>query len=267
MRALAAIILLSVLSGGADAAEPVPLPRPRPLVPPVWTEPHSFAEAVAGLAVDPADVSSDPTPCDERLAAIAAIELMPRLIGPGACGGRDLVRLDAIVLTDKTRVALAPAPLLRCAMAESLAAWLRDEAAPDAVALGAVLRSVATYDDYECRSRNRQPGAKLSEHARGNAIDVRAFSLVDGRVIALTDPAVSQDLRTALRDSACRRFTTVLGPGDPHHSGHIHLDVQERRLGYRVCQWDILEPPPVPLPRRRPNQVSAARNQGSANQQ
>ena len=48
---------------------------------------------------------------------------------------------------------------------------------------------------------------------------------------------------TRLRDSACHRFTTVLGPGsDGYHEAHIHLDLIERRQGYRMCQWDVREP-------------------------
>ena len=57
---------------------------------------------------------------------------------------------------------------------------------------------------------------------------------------------VDKPLREALRDAACHRFTTVLGPGDPYHDGHIHLDVIQRRGGYRICQWDVREPPPEP---------------------
>ncbi len=257
MRALAAILLFAVLSGGPVAAEPIPLPPPRPALPLGWVEPHSFAEAVAGLEFDAADVNAEPTSCDRRLAAMAIIEPMPWLIGPGACGGRDLVRLDAVVFADETRATFVPAPLLRCAMAESLVAWLRDEAAPAAARLGAALRSVETYDDYECRGRNRQPRAILSEHAHGNAVDLFGLKLTDGRVIALTDAAVSPEVRTALRDSACRRFATVLGPGDPYHAGHIHLDIVERRGGYRICQWEVRVPPPTPLPRPRPVQASA----------
>ena len=64
---------------------------------------------------------------------------------------------------------------------------------------------------------------------------------------------VDQALRQGLRDSACRRFTTVLGPGEAHHNGHIHLDAIQRRGGYRICQWEVRTPPPaVPLPRPRP---------------
>jgi Extensin-like protein C-terminus len=45
----------------------------------------------------------------------------------------------------------------------------------------------------------------------------------------------------------------VLGPGsDGYHESHIHVDLTERRGGYRICQWDIRTEPEVPLPRVRP---------------
>jgi hypothetical protein len=146
-------------------------------------------------------------------------------------------------------------------MAESFTSWIRDEAAPRVSAAGAAMRSVENFDDFECRGRNRVLGAKLSEHGKGNAVDVRAFTLTDGRVISLTDMTAAKDLRDGLRASACERFTTVLGPGsDGHHESHIHLDIAERRHGFRICQWDIREPPApaevasvlVPLPVPRP---------------
>ena len=106
---------------------------------------------------------------------MAEIEPMPRLIGPGACGGGDMVELKAVLLADKSRIAVQPPALLTCGMAELLAGWLRDEAAPRVATLGSALASVENYDSYECRPRNRVPGAKLSEHAHGDALDVRAF--------------------------------------------------------------------------------------------
>jgi hypothetical protein len=111
------------------------------------------------------------------------------------------------------------------------------------------MQAVDTYDDFSCRGRNRQSSGKLSEHGKGNAVDVRGFTLADGRFISLTDVHVSKDMREALRESACARFTTVLGPGsDGYHEEHIHLDMLERRNGYRICQWDVREPPPPPPP-------------------
>ena len=255
MRLLIAVLALLGVGGTVDAAEHVPLPRAT-----LSTELQSFAET-AGPDFDTSDVTSTPTDCDLRLAAIAAIKRLPRLIGPGGCGGRDMVELDGVVLPDQSRVEVKPAALLRCAMAETFAAWVRDEISGRIAVLGAALRGAEIGDSYECRGRNRVAGAKLSEHGKGNAIDVRAFMLADGRRIALTDTAVSKPLRQELQETACRRFTTVLGPGaDSDHNGHIHLDILERNNGYRICQWDMREPRPaieiaaahVPLPIPRP---------------
>ena len=256
VRALIATVFLAGFGCGLAAAEDVPLPRPRP---PLWVAPQSFREA-AGEDFDTADVTAKPSDCRQRLDKIATIEPMPRLIGPGACGGRDMVQLNAVQLPGHARIEIRPTPVLRCEMAESLAGWIQDEADPLLRKAGMALRSVATYDDFECRGRNRVLGAKLSEHGKGNAIDIRAFTLADGRSIGLTDMTVAKDLRDGLRASACERFTTVLGPGsDGHHEGHIHLDLAERHRGYRICQWDVREPPPaeiasvlVPLPVPRP---------------
>jgi hypothetical protein len=254
MRLVIALLWLAGAGGGIAVAEDVPLPRQRP---PVWIEPQTFREA-AGPDFNSAEVSSAPTQCDQRLQAIAVMEPMPRLIGPDLCGGEDMVRLNSVVLADGARIALKPSPVLRCTFAEALVSWLRDEASPRADKLGAALRTVETYDDFECRGRNRVAGAKLSEHGKGNAIDLRAFILADGRVLALTDVKVAKDFRDEIRESACHRFTTVLGPGsDSNHESHIHLDLIERRQGFRMCQWDVRTPPtteaavrvPLPLPR------------------
>lgn len=187
----------------------------------------------------------------------------PTLAGPGACGGADLVELQAVLLPDGHRVAVRPNATMRCEMAESFAAWLRDEVAPRLEPLNSPLRAVENEDSYECRGRNRVAGAKISEHAKGNAIDVRGFVLGDGREVVLTDTAEPKDLREGLRDSACGRFTTVLGPdSDGYHEQHIHLDLLDRHGGYRICQWAVHTPAPpkavvaagpeVPLPPPRP---------------
>jgi hypothetical protein len=54
---------------------------------------------------------------------------------------------------------------------------------------------------------------------------------------------VAKEWRESLRASACVRFHTVLGPGsDGNHETHIHVDLAERRSGYKICQWDVREP-------------------------
>jgi hypothetical protein len=110
-----------------------------------------------------------------------------------------------------------------------------------------------------CRGRTRVVGAKLSEHGRANALDVRAIMFADGSTVSLTDRTVPRGLRENVLRSACSRFSTVLGPGsDGYHEDHIHLDLMERRNNYRICQWDVLDPlpqkPPL-LPAERPEEA------------
>lgn len=255
MRLVLVLLALAAAGFSSARADTVPLPRPRPAAPVLPPPPPDFATIAAQIGLDPAEITSEPTACDRRLERIAKFDLMPRLIGPGACGGRDLVRIEAVVLPDDTHVAIRPKALLTCPMAESLAAWVRDVVAPRLAKRGARLSAIENYDSYNCRTRNNIPGAKLSQHAHGDAIDVRAFILADGRRLEPVDPEVDKPLRVAFRDSACRRFTTVLGPGEAYHAGHIHLDVIARRNGYRICQWEVRVPTPepaVPLPRPRP---------------
>jgi len=148
-------------------------------------------------------------------------------------------------------------------MAEAIAGWVREEAAPRALELGSSLKAVENLASFDCRGRNGIAGAKLSEHGKANALDIHSLRLANGKVVELTDPHVPKDFREGLRKSACAQFTTALGPGsDGSHEDHIHVDLLERRGGYRICEWEVGEPgepPPatalvdrVPMPRARP---------------
>ena len=157
------------------------------------------------------------------------------------------MRLEAVMLPDKTRVAVLPPAILRCTFAEAVVHWVRDGIAPAMRSSGRTIKGIDNFASYECRLRNRLAGAKVSEHGKGNALDVRAIRLVDGKMLELTDPHVPKELREELRRSTCERFTTVLGPGsDGYHENHVHLDLVERRRGHRICQWDVREPAPEP---------------------
>jgi hypothetical protein len=181
--------------------------------------------------------------------AIAVAPSIPDIHGPGGCGGEDLVRLEAVVLPDNRQVALKPAAILRCKMASAVADWVRTDIASLAKSLGSVVASLDNFASFECRGRNRIPGAQLSEHGRANALDIRSFKFADGRTISLTDRNAARDVRETVLHSACARFSTVLGPGsDGYHEDHIHLDLMERRNDYRICQWDVWDPLPVAAP-------------------
>jgi hypothetical protein len=229
----------------------------------------------------PADIPSDRSTlgaeapvsqCQSRLAEIAAFKPLPPITGPGECTATDVVALDAVLLADGHRIAFSRAATLRCAMAEAVTHWIRDDVAPTIAALGKSLRGVEPLDSFDCRRRNGIKNAKISEHGRANALDVRSFKLANGAAIELTDASVAKPLREKLRQSACARFSTVLGNGaDAYHDSHVHLDLIERSNHYKICQWDALDvtetaalaakkaataaasiPSVVPLPRPRP---------------
>ena len=246
----------------------VPLPKPRPAdaaaigseKPVAAPQPPAEAEKPAEQAL-PAP-SPQPMPSACRLALtdqIAIAPSIPDIHGPGECGGEDLVLLEAVVLPDQRQVAVKPAAILRCTMASAIADWIRTDMAPLALSLGSVISDLDNFDSFECRGRNRVAGARLSEHGRANALDVRALKLANGRSISLTDRAVPRELRESVLHSVCARFSTVLGPGsDWYHEDHIHLDLMERHNNYRICQWNVWDPlpPSAPLlPAARPEQA------------
>jgi hypothetical protein len=144
-------------------------------------------------------------------------------------------------------------------MASAIADWIRSDIAPLTAARGSVVSDLDNFDSFECRGRNRVANAKLSEHGRANALDVRALKLANGQSIALTDRTVPRDLRESVLHSVCARFSTVLGPGsDGYHEDHIHLDLMERRNNYKICEWNVWDPLPqiAPLlPVARPDQA------------
>jgi hypothetical protein len=250
----------------------VPLPRPRPADAPVArierpaAKPQPSVEAEKPAApVEQAAPAKEigpapPSACRQALTeAIAIAPSIPDIHGAGGCGGEDLVRLEAVVLSDKHRVSVKPAAILRCTMATAIADWIRTDMTPLASGLGSVIADLDNFDSFECRGRNRVVGAQLSEHGRANALDVRDLKLADGRSISLTDRTVPREVRENVLHSVCARFTTVLGPGsDGYHEDHIHLDLMERHNNYKICQWDVLDPMPqiAPLlPAERPEEA------------
>ena len=240
----------------------VPLPKPRPAEAPSAERDKPDKDEQANGKPDQHAAPAPPEPSACRLAltdAIAIAPSIPDIKGAGGCGGEDLVRLEAIVLPDKRRVSVKPAAILRCPMASALAEWIRSDIAPLAERLGSAVSDLDNFDSFECRGRNRIVGAKLSEHGRANALDVRALKFADGSLISLTDRTVPRGLRESVLHSACKRFPTVLGPGsDWYHEDHFHLDLMERRGNYRICQWDVWDqlPQKAPLlPAERPEEA------------
>lgn len=169
-------------------------------------------------------------------------------IWDNGCGAIGQITISAIKLKDGGEVLLRPSALIRCETAEVFADWVREDLVPATAAYGGIAR-IDVAASYHCRPRNNLRGARLSEHGRANAIDIRAIATKDGRRFGVDLPETPINLLSELRRSSCARFTTVLGPGsDGFHEDHFHLDLAQRRGGFRMCQWN-LPTPPDPLER------------------
>ena len=158
------------------------------------------------------------------------------LVGPNGCGIAYPLVLRAIVLKDGGQATFEPAPTLRCDLADVLADWVRDELAPLGQNKGR-LTGVVDAAAYVCRGRNNVFGAPMSEHGRGDAIDI--LGLRFGSTSVMLGQAASHEIWAAIREGACHRFKTVLGPGsDGYHEDNLHLDLENRRNGSHYCHWD-----------------------------
>lgn len=127
---------------------------------------------------------------------------------------------------------------INCAMALAATDFLRDVIQPSARAVfGAPVKSVAQASGYVCRPRNG--ASKLSEHAFGNALDIAAFTLTTGEVVAVepSPPQKHAEFLQRVRSAACGPFKTVLGPGsNADHAYHFHFDLAQRRNGGTWCK-------------------------------
>ncbi len=126
-------------------------------------------------------------------------------------------------------VTLRERPLVNCPTARALEAWVRRGIKPAVRDIGAQLASMRVVAHYACRTRNNRPGGRVSEHGKGNAIDIAAFGLNGGDEISVSRDwgrgAKGQAL-LQIQSAACGPFGVVLGPGsDGFHEDHLHVDI------------------------------------------
>ena len=137
---------------------------------------------------------------------------------------------------------IAPAsPQMTCPVAAALQVWLTHSARPAAQEiLGSPLARMEHMGTFSCRRIGGGEGGNWSEHASGNAIDIAAFVLEDGRRISLiggwNGSEEEQVFLRVVRDGACAAFATVLSPEyNAAHADHFHFDQADRMIG-GVCR-------------------------------
>jgi hypothetical protein len=163
-----------------------------------------------------------------RICGDSAIQgaVIPEIEGEGGCGVQRPVRVQSVA-----GVELSPQPTITCDTAAALKDWVENAAEPAAVRLGSELAGIEIAAHYQCRPAVGADAAAAGEHARGEAVDISALRLADGRTISValdwTSPEYGPALRT-VHAAACGPFGTTIGPGSN--------GLYETRLHYGVAE-------------------------------
>ncbi|MGE6741869.1 extensin family protein [Allorhizobium pseudoryzae] len=163
----------------------------------------------------------------------------PRIYDGPSCGIDYPVSLTGL----SGNISVKPAVTLNCETTLAFAKWVKNELAPSARARYLTgIGSIQPMGGYSCRRMNnsRQRYNPMSEHARGNAIDIGRFTLKNGHEIDVRQKGFfafrEKGLLKAVRTDSCKYFNTVLGPGsNPEHWNHFHFDLRDRVSGNRYC--------------------------------
>ena len=157
-------------------------------------------------------------------------------IHEGQCGIDHPVKVSAI-----GSVGMKPAATLTCAMALTFAQWTKNELVPSARRRYFTgVRTIHQGSSYSCRKIADSRGV-LSEHGKGNALDIMRIELNSGRDIDVKKPGLfafrQRGFLNNVRADGCQYFNTVLGPGYNYdHRNHFHFDIKQRRNNYVACR-------------------------------
>lgn len=168
-----------------------------------------------------------------RRMGVKFVDVAPVGKGKG-CG----ISYPVKVLEIAKGVRMQPAATLNCPAAARISQWVEDEVKPAARwRLWTRPTAVLNASSYRC---SRIAGSRtISEHASGNALDVRGFKFADGSTFDVEKKGFfsfrQKGFQKSVRQSGCSYFGTVLGPGyNRAHADHLHLDAKNRRRG--VCK-------------------------------
>lgn len=167
--------------------------------------------------------------CKDRKLKGAKVGHVPAKLS--GCG----IRKDAIKLYSVAGVTLSQPAVMECDTANALKKWVEGGMENSVGRYGGGVVELKVAAGYSCRTRNSRPGAKISEHGKGRAIDISGFKLKNGDTITvLNDWGKGKKGRILkkIHAKACGPFGTVLGPkSDRHHQDHFHFDVAKHRGG------------------------------------
>lgn len=128
---------------------------------------------------------------------------------------------EAVRVTNVAGVRLSTPATINCGTAKALKAWITKGVEP-VYGKGKVVQ-LEVAASYSCRPRNNKKGARISEHGRGNAIDISGLTFSNGKSVSVLRN-YDKSMRK-IHKNACGIFGTTLGPGsDGFHENHLHFD-------------------------------------------
>jgi hypothetical protein len=174
-----------------------------------------------------AEFATDVPACRAAIAGAGfQTERIPDEAGANGCGYRNAVELKQSVYAYSAPVATS------CAAAAALVMWERDVVRPAAQRRYGqdITRIELAAPSYQCRRIAGRTDRRLSEHARANAMDIKGFTLANGRTVTVAEGwRGNQRDRLFLRDvrnGACDYFQAVLSPDyNRAHRDHLHFDL------------------------------------------
>lgn len=191
---------------------------------------------LAGFRGEPAGAVTRPR-ASGNLCGIRGVqgEVIPPITSAVAgCGVAAPVRV-----THVDGIKLSQPSVLDCETTAALHRWVQTGVKPAFRRRGGGVAELRVAAHYVCRPRNHRPGAPVSEHGRGRAIDISGIILRDGTEINVLNDWRGSRHSNALRKmhrAACGPFGTTLGPGsDGMHEDHFHYDTARHRNG-PVCR-------------------------------
>jgi hypothetical protein len=239
----AASLVFSVATASAEILRsPRPIARPGSMPEPITTQqmtpaltsfvvsplPRLRPQTLTGPAQSTVSYRTKGSVCGVSSIRGVALKAIPAKIK--GCGLSDPVRV-----TEISGVKLSSPATIDCTTAKALRTWI-DKGAKKAVGRkGGGLSELKVVASYACRTRNNLPGAKVSEHGRGRAVDIAGFTLESGEHITVLKGWNKNSHRKILKKmhkAACGPFGTVLGPNaNKYHKDHFHFDTARYRSG------------------------------------
>jgi hypothetical protein len=175
-------IALSFGPAGAQAPNPpaqaIPHQQSQITAQPAVSQPV-VSQPVLSQGWTAADIQVEQARCNQLLKALDIVAKPANPVREHECGAAAPIEL--ISVGKSPQVTFYPPVTVTCDLAVALHRWVtKDLQALSRKHLGAPIIRVDTMSSYSCRTAYGRKNARLSEHGRANAVDIRSFTTSNG---------------------------------------------------------------------------------------